>query len=282
LKFSVAAPGALTPAGDSYVGEWSVSPDNYGHSVGEVEAWVASALNDAEGWTKTGISFDQVASGGGVVFRSVAALAGNAIGMCYYDTDPPRVELLSSYFENMDLVNHEAAHAFFYAAHSPDGSESIMEPIEDPGEEWPSETDLQQVASWLSLPYPPGGDVGSVEVDALAPGLYWHPVDLGGYKTRWDLSEASEVRLTLPVMDARSRAHETGPTLSAVYSLDQDAPITDWLPLGASVESDGIRVHDSDWSPVAVQEDVFVAMTLEVPLPLDSLTMGAAELRWRA
>jgi hypothetical protein len=27
---------------------------------------------------------------------------------------------------------------------------------------------------------------------------------------------------------------------------------------------------------------VFVAMTLEVPLPLDSHTMGAAELRWRA
>lgn len=271
----------MTPDGDSYVGLWSASDANVGLTQSEVEDWVASALNGSEGWTQTGITFSNIGTGG-VVFRSVGSLPGNAIGMCYYDTSPPRVDLLASWAGNKDLVNHEAAHAFFFASHSPEGSASIMEPIEDPGEEWPSEVDLEQVARYLGLPWPPDAPAeGAAPEIALAPGLYWHPLDLGGYKTRWDLSSLSQVRLMVPVVDARTRGAEEAPVLSTVYSSDPEAAIGDWLPLGASVEVDGMRIHDSGWQPLSASGDIYIGATLRVPLPLDALTVGAADIRLR-
>jgi hypothetical protein len=285
VRFPTAAPGAFVPSGDTYVGEWSASATNVGLTQGEVEAWVGAALNDPQGMTGLGVSFTNVGTGG-VVFRSVASLPGNAIGMCYYDTTPPRVDLLASYEGNMDLVNHEGIHAFCYAAHSPEGTDSIMEPIEDPGEEWLSETDLSQIAAWLGLPYPPEDpvDPGEVDTGGLLPGLYWYPMDLAGYKTKWDFADSTEVRLAFGVKAASAAGAEVNAaTLSSVYSEDPEAAIEDWLPLGAQVGIDGAGIHDSDWQPLAegARADVYVGVTLEVSLPLDSFEAGSPEIRTR-
>lgn len=276
----MAAPGALTPSGDSWVGEWSVHALNAGLSASEVASWVASALSGTSGWAEVGISFDEVASGDGVVFRSVVDLPGNAIGTCYYDVFPPRIDLKASYFGNMDLVSHEALHAFCFATHSPEGSVSILEPLEDPGEEGFSASDVAQVAAWLAgaPDIPSEGDLGG-----LAPGLYWHPADSQGYKTKWDLTDVSTVRITVPVTEALAAGSEPAATLAAVYSTDKDAPIEDWLALGASVEISGAGMLDSGWQsiPAEAKADVYVAVTLDVALPLHTFEAGAADVRAR-
>jgi hypothetical protein len=52
MQFLEDAPGLLTKVGGSYVGRWSVSPSNYGHTQEEVASWVSSALNSPLGWRR--------------------------------------------------------------------------------------------------------------------------------------------------------------------------------------------------------------------------------------
>ena len=277
MQFSMAAPGALTPSGGDYIGEWSVSASNVGLTDMQVEAWVSSALGDAGGWEQvSGLSFSQVSSGDGVIFRSVTDLPGNAIGTCYYDTVPPRVELKASFLGNKDLVNHEAAHAFFYATHSPEGSDSMLEPMEDPGDEGASATDVAQVEAWLDGAVPVG----------LPAATYFHPLDLPHYITKRNLSEQTEVSVSVAVPVAREAGLELGNTIEAVWApTHADMVAGDYETLGGAVSFGAPGLYAENWTDIPGDAKdpagVYVALTITTHLPIDELSLGQVELRAR-
>lgn len=234
-------------------------------------------MGDPGGWTQvSGLTFDNIGGEDGVVFRSVADLPGNAIGTCFYDTVPPHVDLKASFFGNKDLVNHEAAHAFFFATHSPEGSTSIMEPMEDPGEEGASATDIAQVEAWLDGADPEG----------LGARTYWHPLDLPHYITKCDLSEQTEVMVSVPVPDVDKAGLEPGTFIEVVWAADYaDMLAEDYEPLGASASFSEAGFYDSGYSEIAsgAREagEVYVGLTITTSLPLASLALGTAEVRVR-
>ena len=158
MEFGQPAPGLLHDEGSSFVGYWDVAPDNFGHTEAEVVAWVNSALNDPQGWGRAGITFERSATATPrVLFRVVETISGDPgiIGFTFNDTfngDTMDVWLEAGpYFGTADLVTHEAAHAYFFAEHASPGSDSIMEPQDEAGNEWPSEDDIQSVIDWLGL-----------------------------------------------------------------------------------------------------------------------------------
>lgn len=279
MQFSLPAPGFLTDAGGgNYFGHWSVAADNQGLTASQVESWVQSALFASDGLTQIPIGFVQDASGGGVVFRSVLDLPGRAIGTSYGATPPafPHVDLQASYFGNKDLVIHEACHAFLTASHSPEGSVSLMEPIEDPGEEGLSGTDVAQIRAYLALETPP---------IAHATGTYWHPLNLPFYITRWDLSDATESRVVAPVAAITTAGRELAATLSAVYSTTFSPTLPGpWQPLGSSVYFGDEGFYVSEWATIpagAKTGEVYIGMTIDLQQPVGELSLGQTELRIR-
>jgi len=211
VQFVEDAPGLLHPDGSGgYIGYWDADVS--------ISGWVSSALNNPLGWGRVdGLTFMQSSSATPRVnFHMVGTITGadaSAIGIAYWSTyngSVMEVELESAYEGNMDLVNHEAGHAFFWANHSPNGTDSIMEPMEDPGEEWPSDTDIAQVESWLGNSV--DGNPRDDDSANLGQALIWFPGDLPHYITRWPVPAGSEARLTATVLTG------TRGTLRSVYA----------------------------------------------------------------
>lgn len=143
MEFAAQAPGELTLDEESgtYIGYWEAAESNFAYTKEQVESWVFSALNGDLGWKRAGIGFQKVPIGR-VRFQVVESLPGNIIGQANWGSFPVLVELEAALYGNLDLLNHEAGHAIFYATHLPEDTVSIMEPMEDLGEEWPSDAEL--------------------------------------------------------------------------------------------------------------------------------------------
>src|SRR5215217_2311498 len=127
MQFSAPAPGLLTPSGGGYVGTWQLSHVE-GISVSQAAGWVNSALNDSRSWTRAGVSAQQVGSGGSIsvwVVNTITGYGADVIGLCEHFSDGScRIQLEAWQYPNPDLVNHEFIHGFFFADHSPEGSDS--------------------------------------------------------------------------------------------------------------------------------------------------------------
>ncbi len=284
MQFTRAAPGNLTEEGGVFYADWSVADSNFGYTKAQVEAWVSSALNGPLGWEQAGVQFRQVPTGN-VIFQVVETISGpaNTLGIAYWNDFPVLVELEAAYYNNMDLVNHEAGHAFFYASHSVEGAISLMEPMEDPGEEWTSDADISEIRRWLGIdgsPDPPPPP------QALPPKTYWHPLDLPHYITKRDLSGASESRVSVAVPNVRRAGLEPGNNLKAIYSADYEAMKDgEYEDLGEGVWFGEPGFYTSGWEEIPEGAkgggEVYVGMTITTHLPIDELSLGQAEVRIR-
>lgn len=148
IAFGEPSPGLLTPGG-SYFGDWKAADTNFGYTKEQVEGWISSALDDSRGWQRAGITFRQTESAP-VTFQVVeeANCPGEADLGCteHFVDGTALVTLEASRFGAIKIVNHEAAHAFFYATHTGNG---VMNTPGEPEKEWPSACDIVGVRAWL-------------------------------------------------------------------------------------------------------------------------------------
>jgi hypothetical protein len=238
VQFRYPPPGNLTQEGSTYYADWLVAGDNFGYTKAEVEDWVSQALNDPRGIEATGIVSRQVTSSPHVIFRVVETIADHAgaIGVAYWNSFPVLVEVEAAYFGNMDLITHEALHAFLYGIHSPEGTDSVLEPIEDPGEEWLSVTDIAQIEAWLAGPGAPL---------PIEPVSYWFPGDLPHYITKWIVPEGAKGRIVAVVLAPSSVM------LRAVCNESHEALLDgDFQQFGAGVDASFSGFLTSEWAEV--------------------------------
>jgi len=263
MQFLSPAPANLTQDGATFYADWSVADTNFGYTKAQVEAWVSSALNNPLGIEATGIVTRQVASGN-VVFQVVQTIPGPAgtIGVAHWGESPVRVELEAALYNNMDLVTHEALHAFLFASHSPEGSISILEPIEDPGEEWLSATDISQIQAWL----------GAAPADLK----YWFPGDLEHYITKWEVPAGSKTRLLATVIDGAPCA------LKAVYATTHAAMLSgSYTPFGRGLDVSLRGFWHTSWQVVPASGDLYIGLIVDGATPADfqELIVGLAEVQ---
>ena len=264
MQFRSPTPANLTQEGTTYYADWSVASGNFGHTDSEVAAWVASALNDSRGLPAAGITPRQVPTDQGkVIFQVVETIPDQpgAIGMAYWNSVPVVVLIEEAWFGTMDVVTHEALHAFCLASHSPEGSDSVLEPMEDPGEEWLSPTDIEQLEAWLS------GDWSGT--------WYWFPGDLPHYITHWIVPEGSKTRLVLTVFTGGDVV------LRAVYAETHDAMLAgDHQPFGIGVSAAEQGFWTSEWVEAPAGE-FYVGIIVEGASPDDfqNLAVGVAEVQ---
>lgn len=213
-----------------YFADWNVEASNFGFSQAAVEAQISDALNDSRGWEQVppGITFRQKdtaeRSVTTVTYQVVETITvGDAPGFAWGIFIPaafvpsipyPRIQIEAAHFADLGIPNHEAAHAFFGATHSPAGSDSLMEPYEDPGSEWPSEIDLAQVEAWLATAPEEHADHDRPEGEGG--NTLWFPGDLPDYITRWPVPIGCESRLEANVIRGARAA------LQPVYHTDLD------------------------------------------------------------
>ena len=161
MDFGEAAPGLLAPERDPYgrlryVGHYQVSSANFGYHREQVARWVDDALGDARGWGRAGVEFRRHAIGktiANVSFQVVEESPNTgeddlATTYHYGGGDRPTAQVLmeANRYGNLFVVNHEAAHAFFFAEHAAEG---IMAPHIAAATTWPTEDDLYSLAAWL-------------------------------------------------------------------------------------------------------------------------------------
>ena len=188
MQFRSPAPGNLTLEGSTYYADWSVASDNFarhgfrGGGVGRGCLELSSGGFPQLGYPgkqKAVTSFSKwlrlypvIRKNWGRPLERISGSGSSGRGVLRY----------------MDLVTHEALHAFLYANHSPLGSDSVLEPLEDPGEEWLSDTDIAQIEAWLA------GDFDGTRV--------WFPGDLPHYITRWVIPPRTKTRLVCTILEA--------------------------------------------------------------------------------
>lgn len=174
LEFMRAEPGNLTVEGTSYFADWCAWPPHVGYTQSQASTLIHTYLDDPTGWAAAGITFREVSEADArVKIRIVEEATCNVPeSACthYYGTSPPTAyieleyePLQSSPNGPGNLVNHEAGHAFFYAAHGGDIG-GIMNIADVVHPEKPSASDIASVETWLGTP----GDTG---VGTFAVGL---------------------------------------------------------------------------------------------------------------
>jgi hypothetical protein len=273
MQFRSPAPANLTQEGSTYYADWSVAPSHYNHTSAEVASWVASALNDPRGLPAAGITPRQVpTSSAKVIFQVVDTIPGNpgTIGIAHWYSVPVIVLLEEAYFGNMDLVNHEALHAFAYAIHSPLGTDSLMEPLESPGEEWLSPLDIEQIEAWLAGLTAPVGSVGST-----AERWYWFPGDLPHYITKWIVPEGSKTRIVATNMGSSSVV------MRAVCNTDYTEMLAgNFQTFGIGVDLTFQGFYASEWTEAPMGEQ-YVGIIVEGATAADfqNLTVSVAEVQ---
>ena len=208
MLFGVDAPGALTEEGGSYYGDWSLETVEV-ISEAAAEAWISDALTDPQGWGRADITFRQHASGSAdarVQFYVVDELIGRPTGWAGAASNngdgTGQVSIEAAYHDDptyglYELVNHEAAHAFFGAEHSDEG---IMPHSGSAASTWPSDANIASLRAWLGLPPDPeAGDPTPTED-------LWFPGNLEYYITRWPVEPDMQARLSTTVIEG---AHAT-------------------------------------------------------------------------
>lgn len=211
-----------------------------------------------------------------VVVETIPYGGADTIGLTqiFPDDQTALIQLEAAYFGNMDLVNHEAAHAFFTAAHSPEGSLSIMEPIEDPGEEWPSALDIAQLKSWLDVPLNPGPDPPADPVPE-EPTTYFFPGDLPIYITHWHIPQGARARMTATVTDPAPAI------IRPVYAETHEQMLSgDRHVLCGGIDTDRQGFHATAWQDARGSGDLYVGLIVEAEagVSMDELNIAHAEV----
>lgn len=265
MQFLEPAPAHLTQDGTTFYADWSVADTNFGYTKSQVEGWVASALNDSRGLLAAGITPRQVTSGN-TIFQVVEEIdrppGEDAIGIAYWNDFPVLVELEAALFGNQDLVTHEALHSFLLANHSPEGSDSLLEPIEDPGEEWLSPGDIAEIEAWLS--------------GAPADLTYWFPGDLEHYITKWSIPAGARTRLSANIIDGSSCV------LKAVWWSDHLAMIGgDYQQFGRGLDLGRSGFFHTSWQSAPVSGDTYIGLIIDgaTTEDFDRLVIAHAEVQ---
>jgi hypothetical protein len=198
-----------------------------------------------------------------VIFQVVETIPDhpNAIGIAHWNSVPVTVLLKEAYFGNMDLVTHEALHAFCLASHSPEGSLSILEPLEDPGEEWLSPGDIAELTAWLT------GDWSGI--------AYWFPGDLPYYITKWIVPEGSKARLVCTVINGAPVV------MKAVYAATREAMLADdYQPFTIGLDTSSEGFFATEWIEAPAGE-FYVGIVVEGGSPEDfqDFTVGLADVQ---
>lgn len=274
MQFSQPSPGLLAVVGAEWVGYWSLG-DVTGITQGQAASWIADALNDPRGWGRAGVRFQQVAfPGGAVAIHVVDTIPGSPgiIGLAtHYADGSCRVLLEAGQYANPDLVNHEIAHAFFFAEHSPEGSDSIEEPLEELGTvEWPSDLDISQLIAWLGpapappLPPPP------------EPERYFFPGNLDTYITNWYIPSGARVRVTCTVRDPAPGIIRPVCADTHAHMLSGERQV-----LCGGLSTDAAGWHKTEWQDANRSGDLYVAFIVEVEagVSIDELNIAHAEVQ---
>lgn len=261
MQFRAPAPANLTQEGSIFYADWSVADSNFGYSKAEVESLVSATLNNPQGWSAAGIQFRHVASGA-VIFQVVETIAGppNNIGLAHWNSDPVLVELEAATL-GPDVITHEAGHAFFLAQHTPSGTDSVMEPVDEIGVEWPSASDLAAVEAWLA------GDSSDT--------VFWFPGDLPYYITKWIVPVGSKARLVLTILEGAPVV------MRAVCSADHSAMLSGaHQPFGLGIDASEQGFFHSEWTD-APSGELYVGVIVEGATPEDfqNLTVGLADVQ---
>lgn len=275
MQFSAPPPGLLTPTGSGYVGTWQLDFVE-GIGAGQAASWVNASLNDSRGWPRAGVTSQQVASGGSVSVHVVNNLSygGNpdVIGLTWHYSDGScKVELEAQQYANADVVVHEFAHAYFYMEHSPEGSDSVCEPVDEPGDEWPSAIDIAQVRAWLGLA-PNPDDGGTPEI----PQTFWFPGDLDSYITRWVVPTGARARMTCVVLNPAAAL------IKPVFSSDYDALIGgDYEVFCRGIGTDTAGFFRTEWQDARGTGDIYVGIVVdaEAGVTLEDLAIGLVEVQ---
>lgn len=182
------------------------------------------------------------------------------------------IVLEAAYVGMADLVNHEAAHAFFYAEHSPNGTDSLLEPIEDPGTEWPSASDIAQVRAWLGNgPAAPPDDVEVAEAET-----YWFPADLETYITKWNVPAGARARMTATVIDPAPAL------IKPVFATShEDLLAGSYERFCRGLGTDEAGDLHTEWQGARGSGDIYVGIVVDVEAgyTLDDLNVGLCEVQ---
>lgn len=272
MQFTVDAPGNLTQDGATFYGDWTVSPGNIGYTPEEVADYVSSALNDARGIEATGIITRQQASiplgSPGLIFQVVETIEGDAniLGITYWNGSRPYlIQIEAAYFGNPDIVTHEAIHGWLLAMHSPPNTDSIMEPAEDPGDEWLSALDIEQIVNWLA----------SAPMDQT----FWFPSDLDSYITQRTIPDGARVRFVATVLDPLEAV------IRPVYALAyEDLIAGDWAYLARGIGCHSTGFHETEWQESLVSGEFYIGIVVETEsaVTIDGLAIGLAEVQLSA
>lgn len=265
MQFQTQPPALLHDTESGWVGYWDIATGNAGLTDEQLASWVSASLNDPRGWGRAGITFQRSSTAHPrVTFRSVQILSGHTIGLTYwssYDGVQMRVDLEAGQYPFADLVNHESGHAFFMASHSPEGSDSIMEPIDEPSDEWPSDSDIAQVEAWLG---------NSVEATT-----FWFPGDLPTYMTYWDIPTTSVARLHMTVLEGAPAIVRpvSAPTHEQMIS-------GDYSPFARALDAYHKGFYWGGWEPPPVGPQwVGIVVQTENPEDISDLVLGLAEVQ---
>lgn len=265
MQFLEPAPANLTQDGTTFYADWSVADTNFGYTKAEVESWISTALNNPLGIETTGIITRQVTSGN-VIFQVLETVGDKPgiLGVAHWNEFPVRVELEAGQFGNPDLVTHEAMHAFLLAEHSPEGTDSILEPIEELGSvEWLSPSDISQIEAWLA--------------GAPADLTYWFPGDLEHYITQWPIaSNLTRTRIVATVIDGSSCV------LKAVWGSDHLAMVAgEYSQFGRGLELGRSGFVHTPWQAVPAVGDTYVGLIIDGATTgdFDRLVIAHAEVQ---
>ena len=278
MQFSVPSPGLLQNIGGEWVGTWALGGVSNAITPTQAGSWIADSLNNPLGWGRAGVSFQQLAPGSPgakIVFHVVDTIeygGVGTIGLCtHYPDGSCAIQLETAQYSNPDLVNHEAAHGYFFAEHSPEGSDSIEEPIEELGfVEWPSALDIAQVRAWLGDPPQPE------DPPVLEPQRFWFPSDLDTYITDWFIPEGVKARMTATVVDPAPGV------IRPVYANTHADMISgDRHVLCRSISTERQGWHATEWQDPQGNGDLFVGMIIELEpgVSIDELNIGHAEVQ---
>lgn len=143
----------------------------------------------------------------------------------------------------------------------------------------PGDTVFRYSAEW------PTFDVVAVRMGAeetpLAPGTYFHPLNLPHYITKWDVSASTESRMTAVVAKAA-----LGAVLRPVWAPTREEVLSgDWEYFAAGVPTDDTGFLEGEWGEMPegaiAAGEAFVGFVLEVSEEVDALVFGVAEVQVR-
>lgn len=143
-----------------YIANWCVDDvQEGGLTKSQVAEFLGSIFDDSRGWKQANITFNELTGSAcedqankPVTYKYVneAYCPGEDEAGCTtrLEDGSVLVTIEVSRFGKIKVVNHETAHAFFWATHTGDG---VMNTPGQPSVEWPTENDMTTLKQWLGV-----------------------------------------------------------------------------------------------------------------------------------